>query len=230
MCLCSPFKFETPLFSGQACVWIRGLPGSPAAEDLFAGRQRRSLVTVQGRFRQPVPVDDLVTGQEFGPLKGLPPAWLLGVLFKVGLKTVALLWWDAVISFALQAAVHALLLRHSLPPACSHLPAQHSRISAVHYRSALHTCCPSPSPLAQVARALNPSIAFGPLSAPSMLMPVVAACSEMHAALAGAEPDPAGPPCEDLRAWDPALALPDGARALNLGMRCVPAMIICWAT
>lgn len=72
------------MFSGRACMWVRGLPGTPAAEAMFVGRQRRTLFSVQGRFRQAVPVDDLVTGQQFSRLQGLPPAWLVeGVLFKV---------------------------------------------------------------------------------------------------------------------------------------------------
>lgn len=82
---CSSIDFETPLFSGRACVWLRGAPGGAAVDEQFAGRRRRSLVTVQGRFRRPVPLDDLVTGQEFGRVENLPPAWLVeGVLLKVG--------------------------------------------------------------------------------------------------------------------------------------------------
>lgn len=78
----SAIEFETPLFSGRACVWVQGLPGAP--DSLFAGRRRRSLVTVQGRFRQAVPLDDLVTGQEFSAVRNLPPAWLVnGLLLKV---------------------------------------------------------------------------------------------------------------------------------------------------
>ena len=53
-----PIEFETPMFAGRAVVWCRGLPGAPDA--LFAGRRRRSLVTVQGRFKAPVELDDLV--------------------------------------------------------------------------------------------------------------------------------------------------------------------------
>lgn len=40
---------------------------------------------MQGRFREGVGFEDLVTGQEFGRAKNLPPAWLLdNVLLKVG--------------------------------------------------------------------------------------------------------------------------------------------------
>lgn len=80
----SPIEFETPCFSGRACVWVRGAPGTPASDAMFAGRQRRSLVTVQGRFSAPLPLDDVVTGQEFERVQNLPPAWLVeGVLLKV---------------------------------------------------------------------------------------------------------------------------------------------------
>lgn len=79
----SAIELDTPLFSGRACVWVRDLPGAPAR--LFEGRRRRTLVTVQGRFKEPVPLDDLVTGQEFGRVENLPPAWFVeGVLLKVG--------------------------------------------------------------------------------------------------------------------------------------------------
>ena len=54
-----PIELETPLFSGRACVWVKGLPGAPEA--VFEGRRRQSLVTLQGRFRRPVPLDDLVS-------------------------------------------------------------------------------------------------------------------------------------------------------------------------
>lgn len=139
----SPIEFESPMFSGRACVWIRGLPGAPDA--LFAGRRRRTLVTVQGRFRQAVPLDDLMTGQEFARVEHLPPKWLVeGVLLKV-------------------------------------------------------------------ARALTPSSQVGPLSAPHMLMPVIAGCSEMTVSRAGEEPHPAEAPREDLRLWDADLATADGS-------------------
>ncbi|KAI3431262.1 hypothetical protein D9Q98_004324 [Chlorella vulgaris] len=139
----SPIEFETPLFTGRACVWVRGLPGAPPP--VFEGRRRRTMVTVQGRFRRPVPLDDLVTGQEFGAVENLPPTWL----------------------------VEGVLLR--------------------------------------VARALSPSCEIGPASAPFMLMPVAAGCSEMVASLPGQEPSAAAPPSEDLRLWDPSLVLPNGA-------------------
>lgn len=102
-------------------------------------------MTVQGRFRRPVPLDDLVTGQEFSRVENLPAAWLVeGVLLKI-------------------------------------------------------------------ARAVSPSMAIGPASAPSMLMPVISGCSEVHAAVPGQEPHPAEAPREDLRAWDPALCAADGS-------------------
>lgn len=40
---------------------MQGLASTPA--DIFAGRRRRTHVTVQGRFRAPLSFDDVVTGQ-----------------------------------------------------------------------------------------------------------------------------------------------------------------------
>lgn len=218
----SPIEFDSPLFSGRACLWVRGLPspgpstgtgsgagsntststgtstgtgaasasgpastststglgaaaaaGAPdPAAAMFKGRQRRTLVTVQGRFKRPVPLDDLVTGQEFGRVENLPAAWF----------------------------VERVLLK--------------------------------------VARAVSPSMQVGPLSAPHMLMPVAAGCSEMCASRPGQEPDPAAPPREDLRLWDAGLSLPDGSplpaakrkahfsRAGNRAGRCFPTDLV----
>lgn len=87
-----------------------------------------------------------------------------------------------------------------------------------HHRQLLISCSPLPTPthhaLLQVARALSPSCEIGPASAPFMLMPVAAGCSEMVASLPGQEPSAAAPPSEDLRLWDPSLVLPNGALVL----------------
>ncbi len=40
---------------------VQGLATSPV--DLFAGRRRRTHVTVQGRFRVPLSFDNVMTGQ-----------------------------------------------------------------------------------------------------------------------------------------------------------------------
>ena len=42
---------------GQVAVWVKGLSSSPA--HLFEGKHRKSRVTVQGRFKQPLLFDDV---------------------------------------------------------------------------------------------------------------------------------------------------------------------------
>ena len=80
---CRPIEFETDLFKGQACIWIQGLPSTPPG--LFKGKQRKSMITVQGRFKQRVAFEDCLSGQEFArPARELPPRWLVeSVLIKV---------------------------------------------------------------------------------------------------------------------------------------------------
>ena len=52
-----------------------------------AGKRRKTAITLQGRFQQPLSLDDLVTGQEFPrAARNLPAKWLLEtVLLQVGL-------------------------------------------------------------------------------------------------------------------------------------------------
>ena len=82
---CRPIEFETDLFKGKACIWIQGLPSTPPS--LFKGKQRKSMITVQGRFKQRVAFEDCLSGQEFArPARELPPRWLVeSVLIKVRL-------------------------------------------------------------------------------------------------------------------------------------------------
>lgn len=81
--LCRRLEFESPLFKGCAVIWIKGLQSAP--EDLFVGKQRRTMLTIQGQFKQAVSLDDLCTGQEFfRSAKNLPPQWIVeSVLVKV---------------------------------------------------------------------------------------------------------------------------------------------------
>ena len=81
-CLCRPVEFETDLFKGVAVIWVQGLESTPP--DLFAGKNRKTSVTFQGRFKEPAGFDDVVTGQEFGrPAVNLPAKWLVeSVLIK----------------------------------------------------------------------------------------------------------------------------------------------------
>lgn len=75
-------EFETENFKGGAVIWVKGLGSAPP--DLFAGQRRKTSITIQGRFKAPAGLDDIVTGQEFSrPAIYLPAKWLVeSVLVK----------------------------------------------------------------------------------------------------------------------------------------------------
>ncbi|KAI8463972.1 MAG: hypothetical protein J3K34DRAFT_441942, partial [Monoraphidium minutum] len=57
-------------------VYIKGLPSS--YEPYFAGKKRRSVLMFQGRFKRPLQLSDVITGQEFDrPFKNLRGCWLM---------------------------------------------------------------------------------------------------------------------------------------------------------
>ncbi|KXZ48704.1 hypothetical protein GPECTOR_26g607 [Gonium pectorale] len=69
-------RVESELFSGELHLFIRGLPNAP--EHMFAGKKRASWVAMQGRFKAPLSLESVVTGQEFPrPLRHLPAAWFV---------------------------------------------------------------------------------------------------------------------------------------------------------
>ena len=75
-----PFEFSSDLFEGICLIRLRDLPSDDAASDAeyFVGRRRRFQAIVQGRFKEPLKVSDVLTGHEFTkPLKGLPPPWVV---------------------------------------------------------------------------------------------------------------------------------------------------------
>lgn len=76
-----PFEFSTDLFEGKCLVRLKDVPNSDAPEDdkiYFAGRRRLFQTLVQGRFKVPLPVSDVLTGHEFvKPLKNLPHPWII---------------------------------------------------------------------------------------------------------------------------------------------------------
>lgn len=77
--MCRPIRFETDLFTGCAVIWVRGLPSAPPG--LFEKRRRRTSITVQGRFRKPLALDDALSGQEFArPAVHLPAARLVDAI------------------------------------------------------------------------------------------------------------------------------------------------------
>ena len=75
-----PFKFVSDLFEGMCLIRLRGVPSDDADGDAnyFLGRRRKFQAIVQGRFKEPLNVSEVLTGHEFvRPLKGLPPPWVL---------------------------------------------------------------------------------------------------------------------------------------------------------
>eukprot|EP00891_Asterochloris_glomerata_P002197 jgi/Astpho2/2197/Aster-03187 len=71
-----PIHFESDLFSGCAVLWTKGLPTTP--EGLFQGQKRKSAITIQGRFKQQVPMVNVISGPEFSrPYKNLPAIWFV---------------------------------------------------------------------------------------------------------------------------------------------------------
>ena len=68
---------------GCAVIWAKGVPSTPA--QYFEGQRRKTVMALQGRFKRPVSVEDLVTGQEFArPPRNLPAKWLVEkVLIRV---------------------------------------------------------------------------------------------------------------------------------------------------
>ncbi|KAK9820485.1 hypothetical protein WJX72_010798 [[Myrmecia] bisecta] len=77
--------FETDLFKGRVAFRMTGLKSSPA--QLFPGKQRKTHLVVQGKFKQALPFDDVLTGQQFDhPLANLPAPWLLSGLIAVARK------------------------------------------------------------------------------------------------------------------------------------------------
>ena len=77
-----PFHFESELFSGKCVFFIRNVPSTP--EEVFNGKARQIQICVQGKFKEPVPIDDLVFGQFMvRPMVNLPSRWLLALATRV---------------------------------------------------------------------------------------------------------------------------------------------------
>lgn len=173
---------------------------------------------VQGRFKQDVTVEDVVSGQEFKRQpKNLPAMWLVDkVLIRVS-------------HFPLQRSLEQLnkqkpctswLFKGPSSLAgvrISILPAKHRAIKCSaalglvlgqdfvlwgkDFYDAdwiLHAC-------AQLAKKISPSMDIGPLSAPYLLAPVLALAQLVNVSRPGEEPDPSKPTPEDLRLFDPSL-------------------------
>lgn len=76
-----PFWFSSDLFEGYCLVRIKNVANSDNRENdkaYFDGRRRLFQTIVQGRFKEALPVNTVLTGHEFvKPLKSLPHQWIL---------------------------------------------------------------------------------------------------------------------------------------------------------
>jgi hypothetical protein len=76
-----PFWFSSDLFEGYCLVRIKNFKNSDDPESdkkYFDGRRRLLQTIVQGRFKEAMAVNTVLTGHEFvAPLKNLPHQWIL---------------------------------------------------------------------------------------------------------------------------------------------------------
>ncbi|CAB9506793.1 expressed unknown protein [Seminavis robusta] len=76
-----PFRFSSDLFEGQCLIRLKHVPHSDNPEGdaaYFNGRRRLFQTVVQGRFKEPLPLNNVLTGHEFvKPLQNLPHPWIL---------------------------------------------------------------------------------------------------------------------------------------------------------
>ena len=76
-----PFSFSSELFEGQCLIRLKDVPNSdnPTGDEAyFSGRRRLFQTVIQGRFKEPLAVSDVLTGHEFvKPLENLPHPWIL---------------------------------------------------------------------------------------------------------------------------------------------------------
>jgi hypothetical protein len=76
-----PFSFSSELFEGTCLIRLKNIPNSDdvAGDDAyFSGRRRLFQTIVQGRFKEPLSLNEVMTGHEFvKPLQNLPHPWIL---------------------------------------------------------------------------------------------------------------------------------------------------------
>ena len=77
-----PFAFETDVFSGQAVIYLRGVPSDDedANAAYFAGCKRTYAYRVQGRFKRRCRGDELLSGYAYQRgFTDMPAPWLVAV-------------------------------------------------------------------------------------------------------------------------------------------------------
>ncbi len=84
-----PFKFSSDVFEGEMLIRLKDSKSDNVQDDeaYFSGRKRSFQSVVQGRFKEQVPVGDVLTGYEFArPLKSLPSSMILKLCSKLATK------------------------------------------------------------------------------------------------------------------------------------------------
>ncbi|XP_065177306.1 uncharacterized protein LOC135807336 [Sycon ciliatum] len=77
-----PFKFESDLFSG--CCYLRLADTSDVPKDYFKGKRRKMQAVVQGQFKKPMNLSEVMTGQALNrPLKGIPHPTIVKAAQKI---------------------------------------------------------------------------------------------------------------------------------------------------
>jgi len=86
------FKFESDLFIGKGLIRIRRTKTNTSGEaenqndetTYFKDRKRFTQVVIQGKFKEKIPVTDVVTGRDYEkPLQKSPPKFIARVIKKV---------------------------------------------------------------------------------------------------------------------------------------------------
>ncbi|KAL0052158.1 hypothetical protein WJX82_008799 [Trebouxia sp. C0006] len=77
-----PLPINNDVFEGWAIFWAAGLASTP--EHMFNGHKRKTSLVVQGKFKQALPFNAVLSGQRFsGPLQHLPASWLTSTILKL---------------------------------------------------------------------------------------------------------------------------------------------------
>jgi hypothetical protein len=76
-----PFRFSSDLFEGTCLIRLKNIPNSDDVDGdnaYFSGRRRLFQMIVQGRFKESLSLNEVLTGHEFvKPLQNLPHPWIL---------------------------------------------------------------------------------------------------------------------------------------------------------
>ena len=106
-----PFQFSSDLFEGSIIIRMKDSNSDDPKGDeaYFGGRKRLFQSVVQGRFKEKVPVSEVMTGHEFTkPLKNLPRPIILKMATSLASK-VSIEIRCVIVSF-LSTQLHILIV------------------------------------------------------------------------------------------------------------------------